>query len=108
MGTCILEPVSQSRKKIYFLVDLLIRLQLRATPDAAAIAQSDEVIKTFLLACETKNVKLCAIGLSCLQKLTAHDAVPATSLPQILTTLEQVGLNPSPFIDVECHLVFFS
>lgn len=53
-------------------------------------------------------MKLCAIGLSCLQKLTAHDAVPATSLPQILITLEQVGPTPLLFPDVECHLVVIS
>eukprot|EP00850_Spirogloea_muscicola_P007731 SM000040S14743 [mRNA] locus=s40:68395:80992:+ [translate_table: standard] len=62
---------------------------LRLLPDAEAIANSEDVLHIFTMACEVKQVKLSVIGLSCLQKLIAHDAVAPTALPQILTTLKE-------------------
>eukprot|EP00850_Spirogloea_muscicola_P022427 SM000294S10819 [mRNA] locus=s294:115581:128242:+ [translate_table: standard] len=64
-------------------------LPLRSLPDAEAIANSEDVLRIFTMACEVKQVKLSVIGLSCLQKLIAHDAVAPTALPQILTTLKE-------------------
>ncbi|KAL2622814.1 hypothetical protein R1flu_003019 [Riccia fluitans] len=64
-------------------------LKLRSQSDPAQLAKSDDIVRTFLLACEPKNVKLSALGLSCMQKLIAHDAVAPTALPPILSTLKE-------------------
>lgn len=64
-------------------------LKLRSLSDPSEIAQNDDIIRIFLLACEVKTVKLSVLGLSCLQKLIAHDAVAPTALREILTTLKE-------------------
>ncbi|KAL3691163.1 hypothetical protein R1sor_004814 [Riccia sorocarpa] len=64
-------------------------LKLRSQSDPAQLAKSDDIVRTFLLACEPKNVKLSALGLSCMQKLIAHDAVAPAALPPILSTLKE-------------------
>eukprot|EP00897_Mesotaenium_endlicherianum_P003848 jgi/Mesen1/3491/ME000197S02510 len=82
---------AESRRKFPAVKDAAEHaiLKLRTLSDPASIAKSDDVLKIFLLACETKQVKLSTLGLSCLQKLIAHDAVAPTALPQILTTLKE-------------------
>eukprot|EP01018_Ginkgo_biloba_P023241 Gb_33881 [translate_table: standard] len=64
-------------------------LKLRSLSDPSEIAQNDDILRIFLLACEVKTVKLSVIGLSCLQKLIAHDAVAPTALREILITLKE-------------------
>lgn len=63
-------------------------LKLRSTSNPSEIAQNDDVLQVFLLACDVKVVKLSVIGLSCMQKLIAHDAVAPSSLKEILSTLK--------------------
>ncbi|GBG74470.1 hypothetical protein CBR_g18881 [Chara braunii] len=63
-------------------------LKLRSVSDPESLAKSDDVMRTFVIACETKNLKLTVIGLACLQKLIAHDAVAPAALGQILSVLK--------------------
>jgi Dimerisation and cyclophilin-binding domain of Mon2 len=49
-----------------------------------------ELLKPFLLACESKNAKLASIALVSFQKLLANDAVSEEGVPLIIAGLEQV------------------
>jgi Dimerisation and cyclophilin-binding domain of Mon2 len=51
-----------------------------------------ELLKPFLLACESKNAKLASIALVSFQKLLANDAVSEEGVPLIIAGLEQVDL----------------
>ncbi|KAI3894720.1 hypothetical protein MKX03_033369 [Papaver bracteatum] len=62
--------------------------KLRLLLSPAEIAQNDDILKIFLMACEVKTVKMSTIGLSCLQKLISHDAVAPSALKEILSTLK--------------------
>eukprot|EP00899_Mesostigma_viride_P020318 jgi/Mesvir1/28288/Mv04811-RA.1 len=64
-------------------------LKLRALPDVNAIKDCEDVLRPFLLACDTKNSKLSAAGLNCLQRLIAHNAIAPYSVGAILATLRQ-------------------
>ncbi|EFJ19302.1 hypothetical protein SELMODRAFT_444206 [Selaginella moellendorffii] len=64
-------------------------LKLRTITDPSQISRNDDVLRLYMLACDTRNVKLSILGLSCLQKLLAHDAVPPLAFPQILETLQE-------------------
>ncbi|CAI5508745.1 unnamed protein product [Closterium sp. Naga37s-1] len=64
-------------------------LKLRSLAGPEAISRSDELLRIFLLACDTRQPRLCALGLSCVQKLVANNAVPPAALPDILTTLRE-------------------
>ena len=57
-----------------------------------------ELLKPFLLACESKNAKLASIALVSFQKLLANDAVSEEGVPLIIAGLEQVG----HMHDVQC------
>lgn len=57
------------------------------------IAQNEDILRIFLMACDVKSLKLNVIGLSCLQKLIAHDAVAPSALKDILSTLKDVSLS---------------
>ncbi|MCL7022028.1 hypothetical protein MKW94_007495, partial [Papaver nudicaule] len=61
---------------------------MRLLSSPAEIAQNDDILKIFLMACEVKTVKMSTIGLSCLQKLISHDAVAPSALKEILSTLK--------------------
>ncbi|CAM6084070.1 unnamed protein product [Calypogeia fissa] len=63
-------------------------LKLRSTSDPSQLAKSDDIVRTFLLACEPKNVKMSSLGLACMQKLISHDAVSPSALSSILATLK--------------------
>ncbi|KAF3786151.1 MON2-like protein [Nymphaea thermarum] len=63
-------------------------LKLRTLSKPSDIAQNEDVLRIFLMACEVKTVKLSVIGLSCLQKLISHDAVAQSALKEILATLK--------------------
>lgn len=62
-------------------------LKLRSLSNPSEIAQNEDVLRMFLMACSVKSVKLSVIGLSCLQKLISHDAVASSALKEILATL---------------------
>nr|XP_043614780.1 protein MON2 homolog [Erigeron canadensis] len=66
-------------------------LKLRSLSSSSEIAQHDDILRIFLMACEVKTIKLSVIGLSCLQKLIAHDAVAPLALNEILVTLKDHG-----------------
>ena len=55
------------------------------------IAENEDILRIFLLACEAKTIKLSVIGLSSLQKLISHDAVTPSALKEILLTLKDVS-----------------
>ncbi|XP_057539687.1 uncharacterized protein LOC130817800 isoform X2 [Amaranthus tricolor] len=64
-------------------------LKLRSLSSPSEIAQNEDILRIFLMACEVKTVKLSVIGLSCLQKLISHDAVAPSALKEILFTLKE-------------------
>ncbi|CAA0836755.1 ARM repeat superfamily protein [Striga hermonthica] len=66
-------------------------LKLRSLASPNEIAHNEDIFRIFVMACEVKNVKLSVIGLSCLQKLIAHDAIAPSFLTEILTTLKEHG-----------------
>jgi hypothetical protein len=52
---------------------ILQRLNLIMSAD---LTKTDEVLRPFLLACETKQVKLVVIAIGCIQKLITFNAIP--------------------------------
>ncbi len=50
-----------------------------------------DVLKPFLLACESKNAKLASLALVSIQKLLANDVVSVAGTTAIIRSLEQVG-----------------
>ncbi|KAL5227929.1 hypothetical protein ABZP36_016194 [Zizania latifolia] len=62
-------------------------LKLRSLSSPMEIAQNEDILRMFLVACSVKSVKLSVVGLSCLQKLISHDAVASSALKDILATL---------------------
>lgn len=52
-----------------------------------AMRSNEEIIKPFLLCCESKNSKLITLSLSSLHKLVSHSAVPDGGLSIIIDTL---------------------
>lgn len=83
---------------------IILNLQLRSLSSSSEIAQHDDILRIFLMACEVKTVKLSVIGLSCLQKLIAHDAVAPSALNEILATLIDVSAIVSCFFTVNCFI----
>lgn len=73
-----------------FLV-VYITLQLRSVSSPSELAQNEDILRIFLMACEVRSVKLSVIGLSCIQKLISHDAVSQSALKEILSTLKNVS-----------------
>ncbi|XP_008450757.2 uncharacterized protein LOC103492245 isoform X2 [Cucumis melo] len=63
-------------------------LKLRTMSCPSDIAENEDILRIFLLACEAKTIKLSVIGLSSLQKLISHDAVSPNALKEILLTLK--------------------
>ena len=55
-----------------------------------------DLLKPFLLACESKNAKLASIALVSFQKLLANDAVSDEGVQSMIRGLEQVGPPPPP------------
>ncbi|KAM1276974.1 hypothetical protein ACFX13_030127 [Malus domestica] len=54
-------------------------IKLHNLSSPGEIAQDENILRIFFMACEVKTVKLNVIGLSCLQKLISHeDAAPST------------------------------
>ena len=49
-----------------------------------------ELLRPFLLACETKNARLTVLALGCVQRLLANDAVSEDGTVAVITTLQHV------------------
>ncbi|KAL1917432.1 uncharacterized protein VTP21DRAFT_3825 [Calcarisporiella thermophila] len=61
---------------------------------AKELARADEIVlRPFLLACETKHVKLVTIAIGCVQRLISYHAIPETSVKTILKMLNDVINN---------------
>ncbi|KAJ4719601.1 Protein MON2-like protein [Melia azedarach] len=63
-------------------------LKLRSLSSPSELAYSEDILRIFLMACEVRTVKLSVIGLSCIQKLIAHDAVSPSALNEIFSMLK--------------------
>ncbi|KAI8586711.1 hypothetical protein BDZ88DRAFT_427821 [Geranomyces variabilis] len=59
-------------------------------PVASELAKTDEALKPFIMACETKNAKLIPIAVPCLQRLIMHQAIPEGSIMLVLKTLSDL------------------
>ncbi|KAF9191924.1 hypothetical protein BGZ51_006482 [Haplosporangium sp. Z 767] len=51
---------------------------------------NQDVLKPFLLACDTKNVKLVTISMGCLRELISHRAMPEGAIEVVLRTLNGI------------------
>ncbi|KAI8578525.1 hypothetical protein K450DRAFT_272753 [Umbelopsis ramanniana AG] len=60
---------------------------------AEDLTKTDEVLRPFLLACETKQVKLVVIAIGCIQKLITFNAIPEQSVNAILKTLNDIMIH---------------
>ncbi|KAG9288486.1 hypothetical protein G9A89_015692 [Geosiphon pyriformis] len=54
------------------------------------LGKNPDFIRPFLLACETKHVKLITLSIGSLQKLISHHAIPESSVKGILKTLNDI------------------
>ncbi|CAM0141230.1 unnamed protein product [Umbelopsis sp. WA50703] len=60
---------------------------------AEDLSKTEEVLRPFLLACETKQVKLVSIAIGCLQRLITFHAIPEQSVNAILKTLNDIMIH---------------
>ncbi|KAH9754348.1 ARM repeat superfamily protein [Citrus sinensis] len=75
-------------------------LKLRSLSSPSELAQSEDILRIFLMACEVRTVKLSVIGLSCIQKLISHDAVAPSALKEIFSMLK----NHADMVDESVQL----
>ncbi|GES88442.1 hypothetical protein RCL_jg5346.t1 [Rhizophagus clarus] len=54
------------------------------------LAKNNDFLRPFILACETKHVKLITISIGCLQRLISHHAIPESSVRTVLKTLNDI------------------
>src|ERR1700749_3453159 len=57
---------------------------------AAALSQKPQFVNPFLLACSSRNAKLATIGMGCLQRLSASQALSKTKLKDVLEAMVEV------------------
>ncbi|KAF9385298.1 hypothetical protein CPC16_008043 [Podila verticillata] len=57
---------------------------------ANVLSQNQDVLKPFLLACDTKNAKLVTISMGCLRELISHRAMPEGAIEVVLKTLNDI------------------
>ncbi|CAO3586280.1 unnamed protein product [Absidia cylindrospora] len=57
------------------------------------LSKSDDALRPFVLACETKQVKLVTIAIGCIQKLISYHAIPETSVRTVLRTLTDISVH---------------
>ncbi|KAI8363679.1 hypothetical protein B0O80DRAFT_492803 [Mortierella sp. GBAus27b] len=57
---------------------------------ANVLSQNQDVLRPFLLACDTKNVKLVTISMGCLRELISHRAMPQSAIEVVLKTLNDI------------------
>ncbi|KAI8376178.1 uncharacterized protein BYT42DRAFT_573702 [Radiomyces spectabilis] len=60
---------------------------------ANELSKSEDALRPFVLACETKQVKLVTIAIGCIQKLISFHAIPETSVRTILRTLVDISVH---------------
>lgn len=60
---------------------------------ANELAKTEDALRPFVLACETKQIKLVTIAIGCIQKLISFHAIPETSIRTILRTLTDVSVH---------------
>ncbi|CAO3630367.1 unnamed protein product [Mucor hiemalis] len=60
---------------------------------ANELAKTEDALRPFVLACETKQIKLVTIAIGCIQKLISFHAIPETSIRTILRTLTDVSIH---------------
>ncbi|KAL0093822.1 hypothetical protein F4703DRAFT_1831802 [Phycomyces blakesleeanus] len=60
---------------------------------ANELSKSEDALRPFVLACETKQVKLVTIAIGCIQKLISFHAIPETSVRVILRTLTDISVH---------------
>ncbi|KAF9304722.1 hypothetical protein BGZ74_000788 [Mortierella antarctica] len=57
---------------------------------ARILRMNQDVLKPFLLACDTKNAKLVTISMGCLRELISHRAMPEGAIEVVLKTLNDI------------------
>ncbi|ORX90356.1 hypothetical protein K493DRAFT_409906 [Basidiobolus meristosporus CBS 931.73] len=57
------------------------------------LSHSEDTLRPFFLACQSKNLKLTTIAISCLQRLILHNAIPESSAKSILKSLAEIASN---------------
>ncbi|RCI05076.1 hypothetical protein CU098_010695 [Rhizopus stolonifer] len=60
---------------------------------ANELAKTEDALRPFVLACETKQLKLVTIAIGCIQKLISFHAIPETSVRAILRTLTDISVH---------------
>ena len=81
----------------------------RPTWRHATPVQVQEVLRPFLMVCETKNARLVTLALGSLQKMLAHDAVNSDGRKLIMQALVQVrnalppARDPRPGLSQACR-----
>ncbi|KAI8636873.1 hypothetical protein BD408DRAFT_396694 [Parasitella parasitica] len=60
---------------------------------ANELSKTEDALRPFVLACETKQVKLVAIAIGCIQKLISFHAIPETSVRTVLRTLTDISVH---------------
>ncbi|KAI9495186.1 hypothetical protein BDB00DRAFT_256465 [Zychaea mexicana] len=60
---------------------------------ANELSKSEDALRPFVLACETKQVKLVTIAIGCIQKLISFHAIPETSVRTILRKLTDISVH---------------
>nr|KAJ3419938.1 hypothetical protein HK105_006316 [Polyrhizophydium stewartii] len=89
--------IKEAAERLLFVLRSLKDKQASLPPGspgtlADELAKSDDIVRPFIMSCDTKNPKLISVAISCLQKLISHHAVPESSTPLIIKTLaDQLG-----------------
>ncbi|KAG9451995.1 hypothetical protein H6P81_004899 [Aristolochia fimbriata] len=76
-------------------------LKLRSLSSPSEIAQNEDILQIFLMACDVKTVKMSVIGLSSLQKLISHNAVSPAVFREILLTLKDHSEMPDESVQLK-------
>ena len=62
-----------------------------------------EIFRPFLMACETSTASVAALGLSCVQKLAANDALSPTHVPSVVRAIgAQADSSPDESVHLRC------
>ncbi|CAI2181355.1 20085_t:CDS:10 [Funneliformis geosporum] len=74
---------------------IILRRLLKELPEtenniSQELAKNNDFLRPFILACETKHVKLITTSIGCLQRLISHHAIPDSSVKTILKTLNDI------------------
>ncbi|KAI9094730.1 hypothetical protein DFS34DRAFT_242399 [Phlyctochytrium arcticum] len=84
--------IKDAAERLLYILRSLKDRPTTAIPDGSdpvgqELSRTDDALRPFLMACETKNPKLVPIAVSCLQRLIAHQAIPEASIMGVLKTL---------------------